>query len=139
MFIDNKLSHYDNNSTRKFVKLINYSFISGIVFLIQMGGSKNKSPAQKEKSQKGDAQTKKSKKSEKSTTTKTNLSVIMDESKATKYINDAKVITVQDLARQSDVKISEANSFLQKLLKNGTIERVGGFSGHHLYKSISSK
>ena len=139
MFIDNKLSHYDNNSTRKFVKLINYSFISGIVFLIQMGGSKNKSPAQKEKSQKGDAETKKSKKSEKSNTTKPNLSVIMDESKATKYINDAKVITVQDLARQSDVKISEANSFLQKLLKNGTIERVGGFSGHHLYKSISSK
>ena len=46
---------------------------------------------------------------------------------------------MQDLARQTDVKISEANSFLQKLLKNGTIERVGGFSGHHLYKSISSK
>ena len=104
-----------------------------------MGGSKNKSPAQKEKSQKGDAETKKSKKSEKSNAAKTNLSVIMDESKATKYINDAKVITVQDLARQTDVKISEANSFLQKLLKNGTIERIGGFSGHHLYKSISSK
>ena len=66
-----------------------------------MGGSKNKSPAQKEKLQKGDAETKKSKKSEKSNTTKTNLSVIMDESKATKYINNAKVITVQDLARQT--------------------------------------
>ena len=48
-----------------------------------MGGSKNKSPAQKEKSQKSDAETKKSKKSEKSNTSKTNLSVIMDESKAT--------------------------------------------------------
>ena len=104
-----------------------------------MGGSKNKSPAQKEKSQKGDAETKKSKKSEKSNTAKTNLSVIMDESKAAKYINDAKVITVQDLARQTDVKISEANSFLKKLLKDGTIERIGGFSGHHLYKSISGK
>ena len=104
-----------------------------------MGGSKNKSPAQKDKSQSKDAEQKKSKKSEKSNTTKTNLSVIMDESKATKYINDAKVITVQDLARQTDVKISEANSFLKKLLKNGTIERIGGFSGHHLYKSISGK
>ena len=50
-----------------------------------------------------------------------------------------RVITVQDLARQTDVKISEANSFLKKLLKNGTIERIGGFSGHHLYKSISGK
>ena len=104
-----------------------------------MGGSKNKSPAQKEKSQKGGAETKKSKKSEKSNTTKTNLSVIMDESKATKYINDAKVITVQDLARQTETKISVANSFLQKLLNDGAVERVGGFSGHHIYKSISGK
>ena len=104
-----------------------------------MGDSKNKSPAQKEKSQKKDADTKKSKKGEKDRESKTKTSVIIDEPKATKYINDAKVITVQDLARQTDVKISEANSFLQKLLKNGTIERIGGFSGHHLYKSISGK
>ena len=103
-----------------------------------MGGSKNKSPAQKEKSQKKDT-SKKSKKAEKKDDSKTKTSVIIDEGKATKYVNDAKVVTVQDLARQTDVKISEANSFLQKLLKNGTIERIGGFSGHHLYKSISGK
>ena len=100
-----------------------------------MGGSKNKSPAQKEKSQGKDVKDKKSKKSEKSNATTT--SVIINESKATKYINTAKVITVQDLARQTEVKISEANSFLQKLLKDGTVERIGGFSGHHLYKSVS--
>ena len=104
-----------------------------------MGGSKNKSPAQKDKSQKKDADPKKSKKSEKSNITKSTPSVIIDESKATKYINATKVITVQDLARQTDVKISEANSFLQKLLKEGTVKRIGGFSGHHLYKSVSGK
>ena len=104
-----------------------------------MGGSKNKSPAQKEKSQKGGAETKKSKKSEKKDDSKTKTSVVIDEGKATKYINDAKVITVQDLARQTNVKISEANSFLKKLLSNGTIERIGGFSGHHIYKSVSGK
>ena len=104
-----------------------------------MGGSKNKSPAQKEKSQTKDTETKKSKKSDKKNESKTKTSVIIDEGKATKFINDAKVITVQDLARQTDVKISEANSFLQKLLKNGTVERIGGFSGHHLYKLISGK
>ena len=104
-----------------------------------MGGSKNKSPAQKEKSQKNDAASKKSKKSEKSNAAKTELSVIIDESKATKYINDAKVITVQDLSRQTNVKISEANSFLQKLLSKGLVQRIGGFSGHHLYKSVSEK
>ena len=103
-----------------------------------MGGSKNKSPAQKEKSQKKET-SKKSKKTEKGNEAKTATSVVINESKATKYINDAKVITVQDLARQTDVKISEANSFLQKLLKNGTVERVGGFSGHHLYRSVSVK
>ena len=104
-----------------------------------MGGSKNKSPAQKDKSQKKDVDPKKSKKSEKSNVAKTGLSVVIDESKATKYINAAKVITVQDLARQTEVKISEANSFLQKLLKEGTVKRIGGFSGHHLYKSVSGK
>ena len=104
-----------------------------------MGGSKNKSPAQKEKSQKKDAGTKKSKKTEKKDDSKTKTSVIIDEGKATKYINDSKVITVQDLARQTEVKISAANSYLQKLLKDGTVERIGGFSGHHLYKSVSGK
>jgi len=104
-----------------------------------MGGSKNKSPAQKDKSQKKDVDPKKSKKSEKSNAAKTKLSVIIDESNATKYINAANVITVQDLARQTEVKISEANSFLQKLLKQGTVKRIGGFSGHHLYKSVSGK
>ena len=105
----------------------------------KMGGSKNKSPAQKDKSQKKDVDPKKSKKSEKSNVAKTGHSIIIDESKATKYINAAKVITVQDLARQTEVKISEANSFLQKLLKEGTVKRIGGFSGHHLYKSVSGK
>jgi len=104
-----------------------------------MGGSKNKSPAQKDKSQKKDADPKKSKKPEKGKEAKTVPSVIIDESKATKYINAAKVITVQDLARLTEVKISEANSFLQKLLKEGTVKRIGGFSGHHLYKSVSGK
>jgi small subunit ribosomal protein S25e len=104
-----------------------------------MGGSKNKSPAQKEKSQSKNTEQKKSKKSEKSNATKTEISVIIDEPRATKYINDAKVITVQDLARQTETKISTANSYLQKLLKDGIVERIGGFSGHHLYKSVSGK
>jgi len=99
-----------------------------------MGGSKNKSPAQKEKSQSKDTKDKKSKKPEKSNIS---TSVTINESKATKYINESKVITVQGLARQTDVKISIANLFLKKLLGDGTIKRIGGFSGHHLYKSVS--
>ena len=105
-----------------------------------MGGSKNKSPAQKEKSQKPDKESKKSKKSEKSdTTSKAKFSVVIDESKATKYFEESKAITVQDLARYANVKISIANSFLLKSLKQGMVKRVGGFSGHHLYQLITGK
>ena len=107
-----------------------------------MGGSKNKSPAQKEKSQKGDAESKKSKKSkksEKSDTSKTKPAVVIDEVQAVKYLKESKVITVHDLARQTNVKISVANSFLKKSLKDGTVKRVGGFSGHHIYQSNTEK
>ena len=46
-----------------------------------MGGSKNKSPAQKEKSQKKDTPGKKSKKTEKKDESKTKISVTVDEEK----------------------------------------------------------
>ena len=49
------------------------------------------------------------------------------------FIKGAKVFTVQEVARQEGVKISAANSFLQKLLKNGAVKRIGGYSGHHIY------
>ena len=105
-----------------------------------MGGSKNKSPAQKEKSQKQDTGSKKSKKSEKGDAgAKTTLAVTIDESKATKYINETKVITVHDLARQTGVIISVANSFLRKSLKDGVVKKLGGFSGHYVYQSITGK
>ena len=53
-----------------------------------MGGSKNKSPAQKERAQK----------------------------------------------RNTDQK---TKSFLQKLVKDGIIKKVAGFSGHYIYHSVS--
>jgi small subunit ribosomal protein S25e len=55
-----------------------------------------------------------------------------------KIIQNSKVITVQDLARQVGVKISAANAFLKESLNKGTVKRVGGYSGHHLYQSVSS-
>ena len=102
-----------------------------------MGGSKNKSPAQKEKLQQHkDAEQKKGKKS-KSDDSKTVISVLIDESQALKYIKSANVITAHDLARNTSVKISTANSFLQKSLENGIVKRIGGFSGHHVYQAVS--
>ncbi len=54
-----------------------------------------------------------------------------------KFIKSSKVVTVQELSRQTGVKISAANSFLLKLLQKGDVKRVGGYSGHHIYQPVS--
>jgi small subunit ribosomal protein S25e len=110
-----------------------------------MGGSKKKSPAQQQKTQTDEAskksgEKKKGKKKDKSEegSAKAEISVIVNEENAMKFIKGAKVITVQELARQTGVKVSAANAFLKKLLKEGTVKRIGGFSGHHIYQPISA-
>jgi len=106
-----------------------------------MGGSKNKSPAQKEKSQKSETDkkggTKKKDKDKSKREPKSEISVIVDEPQAMKFIKSSKVVTVQELSRQTGVKISAANAFLLKLLQKGDVKRVGGYSGHHIYQPVS--
>ncbi len=106
-----------------------------------MGGSKNKSPAQKEKSQKSETDkkggTKKKDKEKSKREPKSEISVIVDEPQAMKFIKSSKVVTVQELSRQTGVKISAANAFLIKLLQKGDVKRVGGYSGHHIYQPVS--
>ncbi len=106
-----------------------------------MGGSKNKSPAQKEKSQKEEAEKKaggKKKGKDKSKgEPKSEISVIVNEPQAMKYIKNSKVVTVQEFSRQTGVKISAANAFLLKLMQKGELKRVGGYSGHHIYQPVS--
>jgi len=63
---------------------------------------------------------------------------MVDEKQALKIIQNSKVITVQDMARQTGVKISAANAFLIESTKKGIVKRVGGYSGHHLYQAVSS-
>lgn len=101
-----------------------------------MGGAKKKSPAQAEKSQQAEAAKKEggSKKGDKKEQkSKSSISVIINENQAMNFIKNAKVFTVQEVARQEGVKISAANTFLQKLLKSGSVKRIGGYSGHHIY------
>ena len=98
-------------------------------------GNKNKSVSSNEKSQKPkDA---KGKKDKKNLSDKKEVAVFINEQEAAKIVSSAKVITVQDLARQTGVKISTANMFLIKSLNAGIIKRVGGFSGHHIYQPVS--
>ena len=101
-----------------------------------MGGSKKKSPAQMDKTQtdeKKDSKGKKDKKQEK-TEKRAEITVILNDDQALKLIKSNNYITVQELAKQTGVKISAANSCLSNLAKKGTVKRVGGFSGHWIYQ-----
>jgi small subunit ribosomal protein S25e len=102
---------------------------------MNMGGGKKQSPAQAEKSQSSEASKKEGQKKgdRKEQKQRTNISVIVDEAQAMNFIKGAKVFTVQELSRQTNVKVSAANAFLQNLLKNGAVKRIGGYSGHHVY------
>jgi|TARA_B110000116_G_scaffold29803_1_gene22413 small subunit ribosomal protein S25e len=97
-------------------------------------GSKNKSVSSSEKSQGGKDKVKKDKKDH---SEKKDVDVFINEDQASKIIKSSKVITIQDLARQANVKISTANAFLKKALVQGTVKKVGGFSGHYIYQPIS--
>jgi small subunit ribosomal protein S25e len=97
-------------------------------------GSKNKSVSSNEKSQGGKDKAKKDKKEH---TEKRDVAVFINENEASKIIKSSKAITIQDLAKQANVKISTANAFLKKALSEGTVKKVGGFSGHYIYQPIS--
>ena len=97
-------------------------------------GSKNKSVSSSEKSQGGKDKTKKDKKDH---SEKKEVAVFINENDASKIIKSSKAITIQDLAKQANVKISTANAFLKKALSEGTVKKVGGFSGHYIYQPTS--
>ena len=103
-----------------------------------MGGGKKSTAVKKDKS----ANTKDSKKSKKDKgeggPRKAEIVVLVNEQQAIKIIQNSKVITVQDLARQTGIKISAANAFLRESVNKGIVKRVSGYSGHHLYQPVSS-
>ena len=100
-----------------------------------MGGGKKQSPAQAEKSQTAEAEKKAGQKKgeKKEQKQKTNISIIIDEGQAMNFIKNSKVFTVQELSRQANVKVSAANAYVKNLLNKGTVKRIGGYSGHHIY------
>lgn len=103
-----------------------------------MGGAKKPSPAKQEKAQ----NSKDSKKSKKDKVEggpkKAEITVIVNEAQAIKFIQGSKVVTIHDLARQTGVKISAANTFLQESEKKGAVKKIGGYSGHYIYQAASS-
>lgn len=107
-----------------------------------MGGTKKVTAAKQDKTQgtKDAKDTKKGGRKDKGEggPRKAEITVMVNESEAMKIIQNAKVVTVHDLARQTGVKISAANKFLIESTKKGIVKRVGGYSGHHIYQAVSS-
>jgi len=102
-----------------------------------MGGGKKPTGGNKDKST-GSKDTKKKKDKGEGGPKKAEITVIVNEQQALKIIQNSKVLTVQDLARQTGVKISAANAFLKASTNKGIVKKVGGYSGHYLYQSVSS-
>jgi len=102
-----------------------------------MAGAKKTATASKDKSA-GSKDTKKKKDKGEGGPKKAEITVKVNEQQALKIIQNSKVVTVQDLARQTGVKISAANAFLKESTSKGIVKRVGGYSGHHLYQAVSS-
>ncbi len=97
-------------------------------------GTKNKPAASKDKTQAKESKSKSKKEKGEGGQPKAEIVVKLQEKDAEKFLKSAKVFTVQELARQTGVKISAANKFLLESLQNGTVKRVGGYSGHHIYQ-----
>jgi small subunit ribosomal protein S25e len=103
-----------------------------------MGGAKKTTNSKQDKSSSSKDSKKGKKDKGESGPKKAEITVMLNEQQAMKVIQHSKVITVQDLARQTGVKISAANAFLRESTSKGTVKRVGGYSGHYLYQVVSS-
>lgn len=97
-------------------------------------GAKNKPASKNDKSQTKESKSKSKKDKGEGGQPKAEIVVSLKENDAMKFLKNAKVFTVQELARQTGVKVSAANKFLRESVEKGTVKRVGGFSGHHVYQ-----
>jgi len=137
LFIFENNLNFFSISDRLMIQEDGSSFIRGIFFSQLMGGSKKPTAAKKDKPANAKNSKKKKDKGE-GGPRKAEITVMVNEQQAMKIIQNSKVVTIQDLARQTGVKISAANAFLIESAKKGIVKRVGGYSGHHLYQVVSS-
>lgn len=98
-----------------------------------MGGQKRKSLRQQERTRPSGKGAKKADKQD-SKPQKATIPVEISGARALKIVRTSKVITTQELARQTGVRISAANAFLKKSLADGSVELVSGRSGHRIYR-----
>ena len=101
--------------------------------------AKNKPAASKDKSDnKTKSKGRKDKGDSSGGSPKAEITVILKDEQATKILKNAKVITKYELARQTGVKISAANAFLNRAVQKNLVKIVGGNSGHRVYQSATT-
>ncbi len=61
------------------------------------------------------------------------IRISINEEKAINIIKKSNFITTYELSKQTNVKLSTANQFLQKMLTKKLIKKIGGHSGHYVY------
>lgn len=111
-----------------------------------VGGTKNKSPAQKEKSQATKRPgPKKAKRGDKDgdssapSAPSVEIRVVITDAQAQKALSSSRTVTAHNLARQAGVKISTAHAYLRAAAGRGLVEAAGGKSGHRVYAVAGSK
>ncbi len=108
-----------------------------------MGASRNRSSTSEKSASSGEEKKKERReertKSEDRGRQKQSLAVYVEDSLGRKTLQNMRSITAQAFARTSGVKVSVANDFIQSLESKGVLTRVGGYSGHRVYKLIKQE
>ena len=108
---------------------------------IRMGGAKKQTLAQAEKQQSAEASKdeKKGKPKQGQMAKSTSFTQKINEAEANKVISQMKAITVYAAAKSLGVNAAMAQVFIKSSEAKGTLQKIGGYSGHYVYKYIGIK
>lgn len=105
-----------------------------------MGGAKKKTIAQSEKRQRIEASKQEKHGKSKLTQTQASLKNMMvpkvDEAEAAKIFGSMKAVTIYSTAKSLGMNASMAWSLIKNLESKSILEKVGGYSGHYVYRYI---
>ncbi|MDG7044906.1 MAG: hypothetical protein JRN19_04700 [Nitrososphaerota archaeon] len=107
----------------------------GIMF---MGGTKRRPLASVEKAQQQQKDEKPKKGQEHETKSKSDLYLSISGNDLLKALGGVKAITAYSASKSLGVKVNVARDALENLREKGSLERVGGYSGHYVYHIKSS-
>lgn len=101
-----------------------------------MGGVKKKplSAVEKALRRQGEERERRRQRAQKEAKARASLSLEAGEDRIVKAIEELRAVTVHGLARALGVKASIANTIIKGYESKGLLERVGGWSGHYVWR-----